>query len=276
VSSAESLPELEFDLAQFGEAEDHFRVGGFNFRILQLGGILGILVGLGIIALVVSVPIFAAPAQGGRDWPLLIKFGLIGLGALAAGSAAWSRSRSYRGLQILVCTRGLVWMRPDGDEGIPWNSIYSVRRLAQSGQEAGGSLQPNLQLVIQYGAGKQLVLDETLQNLRQLREIVEERTLDHFLAPALEQLRDGAPVPFGKLWVSALGIMHGNQLLPWNRFGHAVAERGEVAVYDRERGKAFCKVNTGEVPNIHVLLALADFFGRSADAESNPNGKMVL
>jgi hypothetical protein len=265
---------LDFDIAALGEAEGHFRVGGFHYRLLQIGGILGILVGLGIVGLAVLVPILAPPARGIRDWPLLIKFGIIGVGALAAGGAAWSRSRSYRGLQILVCTRGLVWMRPDGDEAIQWEAVSALRNLSHSGHEAGGSLRPNLQFVIEYGADQKIVLDETLYNFNHLREMVEERTLDHLLASALEELREDVPVSFGPIVVSPQGINVKKHRLPWRHYGQGVAEKGEVAIYDRDQGKAFCKVKMAEVPNVHVLLALADFFSRSAEPEPNPGGDM--
>jgi hypothetical protein len=272
----QSLPESEFDLAEFGEAEDHFRVGGYNYRLLQMGGIIGILVGLGMVCSVALVPLFGPPGPGGHKWPLLIKCAFIGLAITAAGVGAWSRSRSHRGLQILVCQRGLVWMRPNSAEGIPWDSIFSVYRLTRSNHEASGSLQPNLQFVIQYGAGRKLILDETLQSLDHLREIVEERTLDNLLAPALEQIRDGGLAPFGKVWISSEGLQFGKQLLPWSRFGHAVAEQGQLAVYDRDHNKVFCKVNLAEVPNVHVLLALAEFFGRSAEAEPKSGGSLSI
>ena len=275
MSSGESPPNLEFDIAALGDADGHFRVGGFHYRLLQIGGILCILVGLGIIGLVVLIPTLVPPARA-RDWPLLIKFGIVGFAALAAGSAAWSRSRSYRGLQILVCTRGLIWMRPEGDEAIHWEAVTALRNITQSGHEVGGSLRPNYQFIIEHGAGKQIVLDETLHNLKHLREMVEERTLDYLLAPALEELREDVPVSFGPILVSPEGIRLKQKRLPWSHYGHGVAESGEVAIYDRDHGKAFCKVNMAEVPNVHVLLALADFFSRSAEPEPNPGGDVGL
>src|SRR5262249_42297737 len=97
-------------------------------------------------------------------------------------------------------------------------------------------------------------------------------TLDHLLAPPLENLRDGESVSFGPLTLSMEGIHSGKTMLPWSRYGHGEAERGQVTIYDNERGKAFCKLKTAEVPNVHVLIGLADFLGRPSKTNSISEG----
>lgn len=252
----------------FGEPIAHFQVGGMQYRLLQFGGIAAILIGIGTLGLISGLAFFANRGPQAREWSALLKGSIFGVGCLVAGVSAWSRSRSYRGLQVMVCTDGLVCLRNDGMQGIRWQDVRAVIRIAGPSGENSSTLEPSVQLIIERNNGTRLVLDETVKNLKELRKLVEEHTLDHLMAAALEQLRDGEAVAFGPATVSREGILAAKALLAWSMYGHGVVERGQVTIYDREHGKAFCKLNTAEVPNAHVLLALAEFFRNSGEAKS--------
>jgi hypothetical protein len=102
---------------------------------------------------------------------------------------------------------------------------------------------------------------------------VEQHTFDHLLALALEKLRDGESVQFGPVTVGQEGVRAGKSTLPWAEYGRVLAAGNQVAMYYKDREKPFFKLKTEEVPNIHVLPALADFFGKSAEQEPDPGGE---
>ena len=236
MSRSGSLSNANLDLADFGDPEAHFRVGGYHYRMLQIGGFLGILVGLGFLGLIGVLAFVGGRGPQGREWSALLHGGVFAVAALVAGAAALSRSRGYRGLQVLVCSRGLVCMRDEGIEHLPWPSIRSVQRVPKSVTGVSHSWQPGVQLVLERIDGAKLVFDETLENLAHLRELVEEHTLDQLLATALEKLRAGDVVSFGQATVSAEAIRTDKGSLPWTQFGAGTEERGQITFYD-ERGK---------------------------------------
>ncbi|HMF13100.1 MAG TPA: DUF6585 family protein [Gemmataceae bacterium] len=259
------------DLAEFGVAEAHFRVGGYRHRLLQVGGLIGILAGIGFLCLVAYFGFFGARGPQRGDLSSLLHGVVFAVTALVAGEAALSRSRNYRGLQVLVCSRGLVCMRDNGIEQVHWESIRCVQRVPRSATGVSDSWRPSVQLVLERIDGPELAFDETLQNLGQLREMVEEHTLDQFLARELERLRSGDSISFGQLTVSQEGIVADKAMLPWTRYGASTAERGQVSIYD-VRGNSFSKVEIAAVPNVHVFLALAEFLGRTGKLKSISEG----
>jgi len=271
MSRSGSQATANLDLADFGEPEAHFRVGGYHYRMLQIGGFIGVVVGLGFLGLVGVLAFFGGRGPQGPEWSALLHGAVFAVAALAAGAAALVRSRGYRGLQVLVCSQGLVCMRDEGIDPVPWPSIRSVHRIPKSVTGVSHSWQPGVQLVLERVDGTKIVFDETLSNLAHLRELVEEHTLDPLLARALEKLRAGEIASFGQAAVSPEGIRTEKSSLPWTQYGAGVAEHGQVTIYD-EHGKPFCKLDASAVPNAHVLLALAKLLGSAGREKSISEG----
>jgi len=262
VTQDEFAPDATLDLAEFGEPEAYFRVGGYHYRMLQIGGIIGIVAGVGMLGLVVGLALLGGRGPMGRAWSALLHGAIFALTALAAGVAALARSRHYRGLQVLVCSRGLLCLREERIEQVPWPSIRSVQRVPKPSESISSSWEPRSQLVLERVDDSKIVFDETLHDLPRLRELIEEHTLDHLLALVLETMRGGESVAFGPARVSEESLVFEKAVLPWSRYGHAVVESRQVTIYEAD-GKSFCKLDTATTPNSHVLLALAEFFGDS-------------
>jgi hypothetical protein len=115
-----------------------------------------------------------------------------------------------------------------------------------------------VQLILADYLGREFVFDNNVADLKRLRERVEEYTLKHLLPPALEAVREGGIVSFGPVSVSQEGLQIGAEQLPWERYDRGEAARGRLTIYAVGQSKPFCKVATADVPNSHVLLALAD------------------
>jgi hypothetical protein len=245
-------------IAQQGTPFARFRVGGFQYRLLQIGGALGILFGVGFLGLIGYLLFLDAGPARPREGLKMLKGAVFAVAVLGAGIAVLARSRKSRGLNVLVCTDGLARVQGDDIEILPWEDIRSVTRIARASHEMNSTFESAVQLVLERTDGSRWTFDETLRDLKQLRILVEKCTLDNFLAPALEAVRGGRSVAFGPLAVDASGIRFGKELLPWNRYRHMEVERGQLTVFENERGKAFCKVDTAQVPNTHVLLALVE------------------
>jgi len=245
-----------------------FRVGGFQYRLLQIGRALGIIFGVGFLGLLGYLLLVDAGPGRPRDGLKMLKGAVVAVAVLGAGIAVLARSRKSKGLNVLVCTDGLARMQGDEIEILPWQDIRSVTRIARASDEMRSTFEPAVQLVLERTDGSKWTFDETLRDLKQLRILVEKCTLDNLLTPAQEALRAGRPVVFGPISVDASGISFGKELLPWSHYQHVEAERGRLTVFESERGKAFCKVDTAQVPNSHVLQALAESVRGAAARET--------
>jgi hypothetical protein len=260
------LSDTEFNLAEFGEPEGHFRVGGKHYQTLKLVVVLGTILGLGTFGVVAFIE---SRNPLGPNWLVLGVIGTVAVSVAVAAVAATIRILRYRGLEVLVCKNALVCMNPNSVQAVRWNEITGIRRVTLTSDETWGSLKPARQVIIDYGGKEPLIFDEMLENLSRVRDLVEQHTFDHLLASALEKLREGESVQFGPLSISQEGVRSGKSVLPWTDYGGVQADPQLVVMHYKGRDKPFCKLKTAEVPNIHVLPALADFFGKSVEEESD-------
>ena len=90
-----------------------------------------------------------------------------------------------------------------------------------------------------------------------VRALVEQHTLKHMLPPALEALAAGEAIGFGVLSASKDGLHHGLDTLPWHEIESIEAGEGLVVVKCGE-GRHGLDVEVSDVPNAHVLVALAE------------------
>jgi hypothetical protein len=187
-----------------------------------------------------------------------------------AGIAGWRMVRRTRGLRVFVCPESIVQVHNNRALGLRWDEIVEVQRIVRTSEEIHGRLTGLRELKLTGSSGEMLSFNETLSDLRKLREVVEECTLDHLLAPHLEEFRRGETLVFGKLSISQHGLYYGREILPWEEYEDAKVAKGALTVWACGRKKPFCRVLLAEVPNCHVLLALAGK-ARVEDAVASPD-----
>jgi hypothetical protein len=242
------------DAQELGEPIAAFRPGSFQSVLLFAGGLAGALFGLALLGLMAYL-LVAGGARG-------LRFGsfkgiFIGFVLLSGGIATMLRAVHSGKLRVYAFTGGLAHARGSQVQTLRWEDVNEVRRNPNVKAKGLTFSRPSL-LLLKLRDGRQLVFDESLSRLKDLRTLIEAHTRDFMLNALLQALKAGADVAFGPLAVSAEGISHSSQTLPWAECTGVKIGGGSLAVHRTGAKRPFCKVRVEEVPNTHVLTALAD------------------
>jgi hypothetical protein len=243
------------EVRRLGEPLAVFHGGRLVLALCWIFGVLALLVGLG--GLIGLITLFAeAPAKGGgvrSSFKLMI----LGIGALSVGIGLIRKARASGGLRVFVCTEGIARARREQTKVMRWENINVVKRIVDAKKQELTIATP-AQLILVDREGRELVFNETISDLRELRQMVEEHTLKFMLRPAIEAFQSGARIGFGDVSVSPEGIHNGRDTLPWDLFESAEVSKGRLVLYSSNGKRLFGRVDLSKVPNVHVLLALAE------------------
>jgi hypothetical protein len=217
-------------------------------RILAAGALL--LLGAALLTLGIVLEVLAG---GGLAHHMLI----FGLFPLAASFGMLGRAVSARGLRVQVHADGLLESRGGRQTVLRWQD---VNRVTQAASIKAGHLpfRAPLQLELASRHGRRLVFNEGLAGLEELTRLVHERTLTCMLPVALEAYEKDAIIGFGALSVSREGIRHGDRVVPWEAVGEVRVDGDHLVVSKGRAGGPHFRVPVGQVPNAHVLAALAE------------------
>jgi hypothetical protein len=248
-------PEVADELARLGEPTDEFRAGAGQLMLSTLAGVIALLLaGATLVGLIV---LLAMPRAKGGSGIAVVKLAGVALFLVATGVGLLRRARSNRGLRVLVFPGALARVQGEQVEVLRWEDVNAVRRVVNVKSE-GVTVRTPVQLLLVGRGGREMSFNEGLAGLRELRQLVEQHTLRYMLPPAVEALEAGEAVGFGAVSVSKDGLHHGLETLAWDEFDGIDAGQGLVTVKRAESRRAFCRVEVSDVPNVHVLTALAE------------------
>jgi hypothetical protein len=243
------------EVRELGEPIAEFRSGAFAYVLLLVIGCFAILLGVGFLILCIGILIMPAWVnQGGRLPNLRVL--LVTFICVSAGIATLRRARALRGLHVLVFPTGLARVQGRQSNVLRWDDINRVTR-NPSVKAKGLTVSTPSELILLSRDGWQIVFNESLSRLRELRALVEEYTLKTMLPLALEALEAGETIGFGPVSVSAEGVHYGQQTLPWDGYQSAEIAKGTLLVKATDTRGFFCKEPLAEIPNVHVFIALA-------------------
>jgi hypothetical protein len=242
------------EATKLGEPIAEFRPGSFQYVLLVVGGVVGALLGLAFLGVMVYVLLDGGP-WGPRAKS--IKGIIVGFVLLSGGIATLLRAVRSGKLRVYAFTGGLARVQGSQTEVLRWEDINEVRRNPNV-KTKGLTVSRPSQLILKLRDGQQLIFEESLSRLKDLRALVEQHTRDFMLNALREALQAGAAVAFGPLTVSAEGISHESQTLPWTECTGVKVDGGSLIVSRTDARRPFCKVRVEEVPNTHVLIALTD------------------
>lgn len=191
---------------------------------------------------------------------------VLGFGMLPLYSAAggWRRARQIRGLRVLVFPTGIARIQADTVDVVRWEEITTVRRAILWEQDQEAPFGAGVQLSLETADGREYEFDDALSGLKELRKLVEQHTLPHLLHKALEAYEAGRDVSFGVVSASCRGLAYGGRNLPWAGYGAVETAKGLLHIKALGSGRSLCKIPLLEVPNVHVLIALAAYVRRYA------------
>jgi hypothetical protein len=252
-----ALPdEVAEQVARLGQPLEEFRAGTFGFVLSLALGVLALLLALVVLGAMIALLFILPRGKGGVGVAFFKMLGMA-LFLLAAGVGVLRRASGMRGLRVLVGPAGLARLQGATVEVLRWEDVNAVKRAVNAKAE-GITVSNPVQLTLVGRAGQAFEFNESLAGLRELRQLAEQHTLPHMLPPAAEALDGGATVGFGALSVSREGLHHQTDTLPWGQFQDAEVVKGLVVVRPLDARRPFCRVAVDQVPNVHVMLALAE------------------
>jgi hypothetical protein len=252
-------PEHEDRLRPLGEPVAVFRAGLGNLIALWLLTIGAFVLGLGLLVGLIVAAVLLGGRGAAQAWWGGIKVGILGLVLLGGGIEGVRRIRKTRGVRIFTFTDGLARVQGDSVEVFRWQDIVTVLRASLTSSERKRMVEPSRKLILTAADGKEMELDDSLSDLRQLRELVERSTLPHLFPPVLDICEAGSDFAFGDVRVNREGLTHGGSHLPWGLCESVEVSKGVLIVKKQGAWLAFCKVPISKVHNVHVLIAFAEY-----------------
>ena len=252
------LPEhVASKTARLGVPLAQFASSGVQIALYLVLGVATLALGTGVLVFTVVTLVDPAPN-------IVFPFRLLVLGPflLFAGVGMLIKWKRLRGSIVVVFDQGLAQVRGRDCEIMRWDEIRLIRRGKPSGANEFTITKPS-RVSLEDDQGREWVFTEALSGLKEFRTLAEERTLPHMLPVALDLLLGGRTLMFGDIGASEEGLTSPHRpLLPWNLIAQIGVEGGVVQVVSTLSKKAHCRVEVYDVPNAHLLLALADQFRR--------------
>jgi hypothetical protein len=238
-----------------GEPVARFRSSAVQSVLYLVVGLLAVALGVGAFVFLV-IGLVDPPERGFRP----IRTSFLGFLLLSAGAGMVMKWRGLRGTGVVVFDRGLAHLRGVRCEVMRWEEITAVGRGVPPGNDQFTVRTPS-RLALTSADGRAWVLTETLSGLKELRAIVEERTLPRLAAAAREALEGGKTLSFGDIGLKQEGLTYpGGGILHWELVAEAGLANGMVVVLSKVLNQPYCQVPLYQVPNAHLLLALVDYF----------------
>lgn len=203
------------------------------------------------------VPWFVA-AQGGNFLSGL-KLGICGIVSIIWGARMLRNSWRKPRLDVFVFRQAMACVENGKVEIIRWEDVNRFWRMHGSNTDLPRSLDEGIYpVILERRDGRRFVFNESLSRFRSFSRLVREQTLRCMLPPALQAFDSGATIGFGDVSVNSEGIHCGQDTLPWDLFDRAEISTGRLTLYSRDAKKPFGRLDLSQVPNFHVLLALAE------------------
>lgn len=252
-----TLPENVRDqLEDLGEPLREFRGGVLLTALFFVFGLVGIPLGLGFLTYGIMLVFKVVELKGASEETHKAPFMLGGAFLVGGGAMLW-RGWTKKGLRVYVMRDGLARVQKDDVRSVFWRDVAAVLRVVDTKTEAS-LIHGAYRLSVIPKEGETLEFNEDVNDLRTLRELVEKHTLKYLLPAALKKLQAGKSIECGAVSVSREGLHHGQTIVPWAGYEEAKVAKGWLTVQTNTARKPAIKVSINEVPNYHLLMALAE------------------
>ena len=193
--------------------------------------------------------------------PLLVIAGLCTLAAI--GFIGWGLSAL--GKKVCLYEHGLAYIDQKGEHTWRWQEIDALVAKVQSVHGHYGGVSSGTFMTYHYelytGGKKVLSLDTRYADVKELGDVLTQKTAEVLLPRSIQDLRQGTPVTFGKITVSRQGISQGKKVIPWNTIRKVDVQSGDLILSQDGKKKALFRIYG--LPNAHVLVELVQIGLRS-------------
>jgi hypothetical protein len=244
-----------------GELTAEFATSGHSAVLRLVGGLLATVIGVGLL---VGPWVWDEFQRAGPTACMHAQ--VVGGVLAAAGLFLCASAFRLRGTRVLLGPRGLGLISAGQVETCLWDEVHVVRETVVA---SGGDNRPLILawakgedhvVTLACADGRQLVLKNCVRNFPALVRLVQQHTLERLLPPELVRADAGEPLSFGRITIDPAGVRHGDARLNWDEVEAFQVEGGFVTVRQRGKWLAWLSVPVGEIPNAHVLAAVAKRF----------------
>ena len=251
------------DIAQFGAPLGEYR-GGLARILYGLGGLL--IAGLGVF-LVLGAALGGGAGSDPTSFIIVLFFAvlLMGLG----GYMLWLVIASW-GTRVQLFEGGFSATQLGKTTTAAWGDVASINQAITRIRYYGIPVWTSYSYRLALTNGQKLRLTETIGKVSKMGEAMQTQ-ITHTLTPrALEALRTGATLPFGKLSVNPMGISNGAETLPWHEISNVNVQNGVIIVGKVGKRLRWTSASVAKTPNAYVFLSLVDMMRRGAQPAMQP------
>lgn len=214
---------------------------------------------LGVVVCAVAGLFFVvlAIASGGDGTGIAV--GLV-FGLLFLGLTVYLIYRFFQvgGQQIYLFQQGLVIENKGQVQPFPWNQAaevwQSITRRYTNGVYTGTTYMYTLRRVDGY----KIKLDNTTKGIAELGQAVTRGITRELVPRALNSIRAGQTLTFGRFSVNQQGIGNGKEFIPWPQVQAVNVNRGQVTVKKAGKFLNWGSAMVAKIPNFFVFLAVSE------------------
>jgi hypothetical protein len=220
---------------------------------------------LGVGVALIGIALLALAWFGGNGAGS-VKITFIGLVALSFGGVLLLNALRQHERYAWLGTSGVALLEWENVEWAAWKEIHTLWDLKLESAASGimaklhAKAQGKARVVkAECGDGKQLVFDAFFGDIARLAKIMKAQTLEHLLPASMAALDAGETVQFGPLALDAEGLLRPDgEELAWFDLKSIVNKSGVTIVTAAGKWRRWFSCPQGEIPNLHVLMALVD------------------
>jgi hypothetical protein len=164
-----------------------------------------------------------------------------------------------RDLRVRAYSDGLVQTKRGTNTVIRWHNIVAVwQNVTDYTYYRMFTYDTTHCYTIQLNNNRKLQFDDSIKNVAELGNVIQQQVTKRQLPDALKALEQGGTIPFGKLSVSAQGLSNGKETIPWWQVESVRLDRGIITVKKEGKWLNWSSIRVAETPNILVFLTLVD------------------
>ena len=218
--------------------------------------------GVGAVILIALGAVLALSAIGSSDAGSMV---LLAIFALAlAGLGVYLIVLAFRsiGTTVQLFEGGFNATQHGKTTVAAWGDVASITQQIIRHRYRGIPIWTSHSYRLELANGEKLRFTETIGKISEMGEKMQ-RQITHTLTPrALEALRAGASLPFGKLSINPLGISNGSETLPWGQISNVTIQNGSIIIGKAGKRLRWTSTPVSKTPNAYIFLSLVDIMRR--------------
>ena len=227
------------------------------------GGLAQVFYGIFALILFVLAAVIITAGVTSSDTGGAIALYIVGALFLGAGGYLIWRVIAVLGTRIQLYQGGFSVTQRGKTTTAAWGDVSQITQQIVRQTYYGIPIWTSYRYKLQLTNGEKLTFSETIGKVREMGETMQRQITQALIPRALDALRSGASLPFGKLSVNPMGISNGSETLPWSQISNVTAVSGALIIGKVGKKLRWASASVARTPNAFVFLSLVDHMRRS-------------